>query len=188
MPKLSTLLIGTDSFTLSNLTLSTIYNIENLSLGNGVLNTDISIRINGFNKLKNLRFGYCSTTQVSQFTSKSNKYNKKGYNTNDYKSYYIMNCESLESIEIGERAFDYYNGEFELKKLPLLSSIVIGINNFLYVKSFLIAGKTQYSLIDMVDLPNLLTLDILDNSFEIASTFQLLNLDSIQSIYIYSRR
>ena len=38
-----------------------------------------------------------------------------------------MNCESLESIEIGEYSFSDYAGEFELKNLPQLQSIQFGI-------------------------------------------------------------
>ena len=36
------------------------------------------------------------------------------------KSFHILNCESLESIQIGEYSFSDYAGEFELKNLPQL--------------------------------------------------------------------
>ena len=42
------------------------------------------------------------------------------------KSFHILNCESLESIQIGERSFSDFAGEFELKNLPQLQSIQIG--------------------------------------------------------------
>ena len=55
-----------------------------------------------------------------------------------------MNCESLESIEIGVFSFNDFAGEFELKNLPQLQSIQIGTigsesSNF-YHSSFVIRG------------------------------------------------
>ena len=60
------------------------------------------------------------------------------------KSFHILNCESLESIQIGERSFSDFGGEFELKNLPQLQSIQIGTIgskscNF-YHSSFVIRG------------------------------------------------
>ena len=37
-----------------------------------------------------------------------------------------MNCESLESIQIGRYSFSDFAGDFELKNLPQLQSIQIG--------------------------------------------------------------
>ena len=59
-------------------------------------------------------------------------------------SFHILNCESLESIHIGEDSFGDFGGEFELKNLPQLQSIQIGkmgrySNNF-YYSSFVIRG------------------------------------------------
>ena len=42
------------------------------------------------------------------------------------KSFHILNCESLESIQIGEFSFSDFAGGFELKNLPQLQSIQIG--------------------------------------------------------------
>ena len=42
-----------------------------------------------------------------------------------------MNCESLESIQIGKCSFSDFGGEFELKNLPQLQSIHFGyIHNY----------------------------------------------------------
>ena len=49
---------------------------------------------------------------------------KCGNNTS--KSFHILNCESLELIEIGEYSFSDFAGEFELKNLPQLRFIQIG--------------------------------------------------------------
>ena len=42
------------------------------------------------------------------------------------KIFHILNCESLESIDIGEYSFSDFGGDFELKNLPQLQSIQIG--------------------------------------------------------------
>ena len=70
--------------------------------------------------------------------------NAKALSNNISKSFHILNCESLESIRIGEWSFSDYGGEFELKNLPQLQSIEIGSTgndscNF-YYSSFVIRG------------------------------------------------
>ena len=57
-----------------------------------------------------------------------NSFTQSKYNVgvNPSKSFHLKNCESLESIEIGEYSFNEYYGEFELKKLPQLQIIYIG--------------------------------------------------------------
>ena len=60
------------------------------------------------------------------------------------KSFHVLNCESLESIEIGEYSFSDFGGDFELKNLPQLQLIQIGTigsesDNF-YSSSFVIRG------------------------------------------------
>ena len=60
-------------------------------------------------------------------------------NRDQSKSFHVTNCKSLESIQIGDYSFENYLGEFELKNLPQLQSIQIGINNF-YHNSFVIRG------------------------------------------------
>ena len=92
-----------------------------------------TFRVDGLNRLKNLKIGNNSFTQT------------KNSNGNDSsKSFHILNCESLESIQIGEYSFVDFGGEFELKNLPQLQSIQIGTvgsnsSNF-YYSSFVIQG------------------------------------------------
>ena len=79
---------------------------------------------------------------------------KKNSRGNDYsRSFHILNCDELESIEIGRFSFSDYGGGFELKNLPILSTIKIGeIDNDsynFYYSSFEIKG-----IIDMVLLMN----------------------------------
>ena len=42
---------------------------------------------------------------------------------NKLKSLHLLNCELLESIQIGEDSFSDFAGEFELMNLPSLQSI-----------------------------------------------------------------
>ena len=92
-----------------------------------------TFKIDGLKRLKTIKIGINSFTQ------------QKNSNGNDQsKSFHILNCESLESIEIGEYSFSDFGGEFELKNLPQLQSIQIGTvgsksYNF-YRSSFMIRG------------------------------------------------
>ena len=69
------------------------------------------------------------------------------------KSFHVLNCKNLQSIEIGEYSFSDFGGEFEIRNLPSLKSLVFGVMNkpslnFYSVKSFLIEGMKQYSIVD----------------------------------------
>ena len=100
--------------------------------------------MDGLNQLKSLKIGLNSFTQVKQndwdgdWDAARDKANDKS------KSFHILNCESLESIEIGEYSFLDFGGEFELKNLPALQSIQIGkIGSYSYNfcwSSFVIRG------------------------------------------------
>ena len=97
-----------------------------------------SFKIDGLSRLKTLKIGINSFSQV--FKGKWNSTVAK----NNSKSFHILNCESLESIQIGEYSFSDFGGEFELKNLPQLQSIQIGTigstsRNF-YYSSFVIRG------------------------------------------------
>ena len=74
-----------------------------------------TFQIEGLNRLKTIKIGNNSFTQ---------KKNDEGNDSS--KSFHILNCESLESIQIGECSFSDFGGEFELKNLPQLQSIQIG--------------------------------------------------------------
>ena len=93
--------------------------------------------IDGLNELKWLKIG------MNSFTKKKNS-----YGNNSSRSFSILNCIELESIEIGRYSFSDYGGEFELFNLPKLSSIKMDSHNF-YWSSFVVQGK-----IDMILLMN----------------------------------
>ena len=96
-----------------------------------------TFKIDGLDKLNTLKIGINSFTQ----------YKNGGASDEDIsKSFHILNCEELKSIDIGIWSFSDFGGEFELKNLPQLQSINIGTiegydssNNF-YCSSFIIRG------------------------------------------------
>ena len=95
------------------------------------------------NRLKTIKIDKNSFTQ-----------RKNSYGNDNSKSFHILNCESLESIEIGEYSFSDFAGEFELKNLPQLQSIQIGVvgkdsYNF-YSSSFVIRG-IEYDIEYLID-------------------------------------
>ena len=108
-------------------------NQESYIVGNGYGNQFKRFKISNYPNLKTIKIGMYSFTQ-----------RKNGYGYDKSKSFHILNCGSLESIQIGEFSFSDFAGDFELKNLPKLQSIQIGIigrysYNF-YFSSFVIRG------------------------------------------------
>ena len=116
--------------------------LEELIIGDHCFYSVNEFKIDGLNKLKSLVIG------MNSFTERKN-----GYGNDESRSFIILNCIELKSIEIGRYSFSDYGGEFELKNLPKLSTIKIGeigsdSYNF-YYSSFVIKG-----IIDMILLMN----------------------------------
>ena len=89
--------------------------IRSIEIGSDSFGSVKTFKIYGLNRLKTIKIGNNSFT------------GQKDYLGNDKsKSFHILNCESLESIQIGEYSFSDFGGEFELKNLPQLQSIQIG--------------------------------------------------------------
>ena len=107
--------------------------VVSIEIGNDCFGSVQTFKINGLNRLKTIRIGNNSFTQ-----HKSSWVNDKS------KSFHILNCVSLESIEIGQYSFSDFGGDFELKNLPQLQSIqigTIGSNSYnFYCSSFVIRG------------------------------------------------
>ena len=107
--------------------------MESIEIGNDCFGSVQTFQIDGLNRLKTLKIGSNSFTQK-----------KKREGNDESKSFHILNCESLESIQIGEWSFSDFGGDFELKNLPQLQSIQIGVidsnsSNF-HCSSFVIRG------------------------------------------------
>ena len=97
-----------------------------------------TFRIDGLNRLRSLKIGEYSFT----------KYKQKYPSSDTSKSFHILNCESLVSINIGKYSFNDFGGIFELKNLTRLQSIQIGTSgsdswNFYHASSFEINGTNN---------------------------------------------
>ena len=100
---------------LNELNLNRFAWLRSIEIGNDCFESVQTFNIDGLNRLKSLKIGKNSFTQK-----------KNGNGNDESKSFHILNCGSLESIEIGEYSFSDFAGDFELKNLPLLQSIQIG--------------------------------------------------------------
>ena len=103
--------------------------LRSIEIGDECFESVKTFKIDGLNRLKTIKIGNNSFTQDDDDESKS---------------FHILNCESLEAIQIGEYSFSDFAGEFELRNLPQLQSIQIGTTesasfNF-YHSSFVIRG------------------------------------------------
>ena len=132
---MTTLSIGDESFGNSTIFhLSNLNSFQSLNIGNGCFGYSSLFEINGLQSLMSLSIGSNSFTQ-----------HPNGFGNDINKSFHILNCTKLESIEIGEYSFSDYAGQFELSNLPQLQSIQIGqLNstsyNFYSLSSFEIEG------------------------------------------------
>ena len=89
--------------------------IESIEISDWCFGSVKTFQIDGLNRLKTIKIGNNSFTQ-----------RKKGFGNDKSKSFHILNCESLESIQIGQWSFSDFGGEFELKNLPQLQLLEIG--------------------------------------------------------------
>ena len=119
--------------------------LRSIEIGDECFESVQTFKIDGLNRLKTIKIGSNSFNQQKHYP--------KGLVSilewdsrpkNQSKSFHILDCESLESIQIGTFSFRDFAGDFELKNLPQLQSIQIGTvgcwsSNF-YWSSFVIRG------------------------------------------------
>ena len=125
---------------------SLFLNLESIVIGSYCFRSVKTFQIDGLNRLKTIKIGNSSFTHVKQ-TWFSRLHTDEEWSAKLYKpwkSFHILNCESLESIQIGEYSFSDFGGDFELKNLPQLQSIQIDAigsksRNF-FKSSFVIRG------------------------------------------------
>ena len=118
---------------LNELNLNKFEWLESIQIGGDCFGSVQTFQIDGLTRLKSLKIGNNSFTQE-----------KNGYRNDSSKSFHILNCESLENIDIDRYSFSDFGGDFELKNLPQLKSIQIGVLgsssfNFFY-SSFVVRG------------------------------------------------
>ena len=122
-----------DNCVLVDWDVSLLYNLESIEIGDECFRSVKTFKIDGLNRLKTIKIG------INSFTQK-----KSWYGNDKSKSFHILNCESLESIQIGEYSFSDFAGDFELKNCPQLRSIQIGtigsVSDNFYGSSFVIRG------------------------------------------------
>ena len=114
--------------------------LKTIIIGDDCFKSVMTFKMDRLNQLKTIKIGNNSCTQMVSYMWDWDKANNKS------KSFYLMNCESLESIQIGEYSFSDFAGQFELKNLPQLQSIQIGTIDILsssynfHGSSFVIRG------------------------------------------------
>ena len=116
LPSLESIQIGKESFAIGEeYGLQNPDSLEKLEIGDDCFGSVKTFKIDGLNRLKSLKIGKNSFTQ-----------HKNSVGNDESKSFHILNCGLLESIQIGENSFSDFGGEFELKNLQHLQSILIG--------------------------------------------------------------
>ena len=116
----------TDNCVLDDWDVSLLLNLESIEISNDCFGSVKTFQIDGLNRLKSIKIGNNSFTQVKEADWKNSFREAMNRATNPSKSFHVLNCESLESIQIGQYSFSDFAGEFELKNLPQLQSIQIG--------------------------------------------------------------
>ena len=159
----------TDNCVLVDWDVSWLLNLESIEIGDDCFESVKTFKIDGLNRLKTIKIGMNSFTQVKDADWNDDWRYAWNRANNPSKSFHLLNCESLESIQIGEYSFNDYAGEFELKNLPQLQSIQIGTIgshsfNFHY-SSFVIRGIELILNIELLDLPNLQSITLGGSAF-----------------------
>ena len=106
--------------------------VNDLIIGDSNFQNVGNFQIDGLDQLTSLKIGKNSFTK-----------NKNSHGNDSSRSFHILNCIELKSIEIDNYSFSDYGGEFELKNLPSLISIKMGSYNF-HHSSFKIKGILIY--------------------------------------------
>ena len=143
--------------------------VESIEIGDDCFGSVETFKIDGLDRLRTIKIGNNSFTQMKNVLWDELDYTETNSAHNESKSFHILNCESLESIQIGECSFSDFAGEFELKNLPQLQSIrigIIGTNSYNYFcSSLVIRGMDMLLKLNILDLPNLQSITLGDWAF-----------------------
>lgn len=90
-------------------------NLQTIRIGDDSFENMKEFRIQGLPNLKSLIVG------ENSFTAE-----KKRHGNDPTRSFHILDCPLLRSINIGKYSFCDYSGDFELKNLPALEELKIG--------------------------------------------------------------
>lgn len=149
------------------LDLNEFQQVQSIEIGDNSFRLVETFRIDGLQKLTRLKIGNNSFTFVTpehwRVLFPNEAFLRQLNNTK--KSFHILNCEELTSIEIGMFSFSDYAGQFELKNLPALEFIKIGsidhIDNLslnFHCSSFYLTGNYWQCSMTLLDLPALKSL------------------------------
>ena len=120
--------------------------LQSLEIGNDSFRFVKTFVIDGLHQLKSLKIGRDSFTQVKLANWENDSSAIAKNIKSSSKSFHLLNCEQLETLEIGECSFSDYSGGFEVRNLPELLSVTIGKVNSMsrnfYASSFVIRGET----------------------------------------------
>ena len=131
---------------LSELDMNKFEMIRSIEIGDDCFGSVRDFKIEGLNRLRSLKIGKNSFTQVKENLWNNDHNAAESRIIIGLKSFQILNCKLLESIEIGEHSFGDYGGDFELRNLNALQSITVGKIgtkswNFDIHSSFILSGK-----------------------------------------------
>ena len=126
--------------------------VTSIEIGDDCFDSVQTFKIEGLKRLKSVKIGNKSFTQVKKDDWDHDWRNAYNNANNQSRSFHILDCESLESIEIGEYSFFDFGGGFELSNLKSLKSIQIGTtgsdsSNF-FCSSFVIRGMDMILTIE----------------------------------------
>ena len=145
LPNLQSIKIKNCTFKYSHIfCIKNLDSLRKLEIGNYCFLKVVKFEINGLNSLEQVIIGKNSftLTDSSEYERDSEKALKNA--RNEYRSFHIVNCKSLVSIEIGTFSFFDYAGQFELRNLPKLDSFSCKSDDSLsynfYYSSFVIRG------------------------------------------------
>ena len=108
--------------------ISNLKSLQYLKIGDCCFLKAVTFEIIGLNELKHVKFGKNSFTYVDSFDYESDSKKAIKDARNYYRTFRILNCKSLESIEIGQFSFFDYGGGFELRNLPALQLLNFGLH------------------------------------------------------------
>lgn len=99
--------------------------LQFLEIGDNCFINVVTFELNGLNKLEKVIIGKDSFTLIDT-SDYDNDNNTLSNADNEYRSFHIVNCESLKSVSIDQFSFCDYAGQFELRNLPNLRKVDIG--------------------------------------------------------------
>ena len=100
--------------------------LQSLVIGENSFGSVKRFRLEGMPELRSLKIGSESFTGLKKQCWQDNIDFSQSKSFDALKSFSILNCDLLESIEIGIFCFCDFAGEFELRNLPSLQSIKFG--------------------------------------------------------------